>query len=50
MIPKIVNIFSVLLVKAKAKYCSINESGIANNTTNGCTNYQYNETIAAKPR
>jgi hypothetical protein len=34
MIPKIVKIFNELLVNAKANIAPINESGIANNTTN----------------
>jgi hypothetical protein len=47
MIPRIVNIFKVLLVKAKAN-APINESGMANNTTNGCTKLSYSPTIIGK--
>ena len=45
MIPRMVNIFKVLFVNAKANIAPINESGIANNTTNGCTKLSYKETI-----
>ena len=45
MIPRIVNIFNVLLVNAKANKAPINDNGIANNTTNGCAKLSYKPTI-----
>jgi hypothetical protein len=48
--PRIVNIFKVLFVKAKANKAPIKESGMANKTTNGAQNYRIILPSQDKPR